>query len=196
MVSCYPADTSILPAVAALEVPGPCFLSRRRPRLAEASPAVLTRSGRLPPPRPANPILSSSTPKTSPELSHPQPTPRCPELHCDHYPSSSSRHFIRPPGARTLSVSILPDYRCFDWQVGTPPLRPTGSLTSGRGPAGLRQLRPRHWGGREGLPGKVLRVSPGVLGGAPQGRAPPGALLSPPPCPSRMRGEGEVLRSL
>ena len=136
-------------------------------------------------------------PKASLEFSHPQATPRRPELHCDHYPCSSAQHSIRPPGAGRVSclhppriaVSIgrlcpqhsqgCPESRCFDWQVGTPPLRQAGSLASGRGPAGLRQLRSRHWRGGKSSQGKCSESHP-EWWGAPQGSAPPGALLFPP----------------
>lgn len=104
------------------------------------------------------------------------PTPRLREGICLHPP----RIAISIGRLCPQHSQGCPEYRCFDWQVGTPPLRQAGSLASGRGPAGLRQLRSRHWRGGKGSQGKCSESHP-EWWGAPQGSAPPGALLFPPP---------------
>lgn len=126
------------------------------------------------------------------------PTPGRPELRYDRYTCSSSQRSIRCAG--TISVSILPVFLSpqagFVLSTHKAALN-IGALTGRWGP--LPSAQPFPWlvvadrraaaaevealgrgGGREGLPGKVLRVSPGVVG-APQGSAPPGALLFPHP---------------
>lgn len=173
---------------------GPSWLSPP-PRFSQAQGG----SHLLGQPTPAGPSAPSSPPppQSLPWSSH---TPRPPPGALSSIVITTRAHRLNTPSdpqapgiclhPPRIAVSIgrlcpqhsqgCPEYRCFDWQVGTPPLRQAGSLASGRGPAGLRQLRSRHWRGGKGSQGKCSESHPEWWGAA-QGSAPPGALFFPPP---------------